>query len=199
MDDRRLDTVPPQGPKRLYRSMDQKLFLGVCGGIGEYFDLDPTIVRVLFVVGTLLGGSTILLYIVLALIMPKEEDLVIHPREAAQHTLNEAGTEIQRGVNTVVGKVKEMTGRKPQDTTTGATAGQQWDGAAATGTMWTPPPATTAPTTSPDAPAEPISTAWETGSQSLSSDLVGEREDTTSSGNGQSGFGSGTGSGTPPA
>ena len=56
--------------KKLTRSEDRKL-LGVCGGIAEYFELDPTIVRLLWVLFCLLGGSGILAYIIEALIMPE--------------------------------------------------------------------------------------------------------------------------------
>ena len=56
--------------KKLTRSEDRKL-LGVCGGIAEYFELDPTIVRLLLVLFCLLGGSGILAYIIAALIMPE--------------------------------------------------------------------------------------------------------------------------------
>jgi phage shock protein PspC (stress-responsive transcriptional regulator) len=56
--------------KRLQRSRTEKMIAGVCGGLAEYFDVDPTIVRVLWVVLTLFGGAGILLYIILWIIMP---------------------------------------------------------------------------------------------------------------------------------
>ncbi|MCF8276540.1 MAG: PspC domain-containing protein [Flavobacteriales bacterium] len=49
----------------------QGKILGVCAGIGEYMDLDPTIVRLAFVLMFFFAGGGILLYIILALIMPK--------------------------------------------------------------------------------------------------------------------------------
>jgi phage shock protein PspC (stress-responsive transcriptional regulator) len=54
--------------KRLYKSTDRKI-CGVCGGIAEYFDIDPTVIRLIWVVFTLLGGSGILAYIIAAVIM----------------------------------------------------------------------------------------------------------------------------------
>lgn len=45
--------------------------LGVCAGLGEHFDLDPVVVRVAFILFIFLGGSGILLYLILALVMPK--------------------------------------------------------------------------------------------------------------------------------
>ena len=58
-------------PKRLYRSVRDRMLLGVCGGIGEYFNIDPTLVRLAWVLFSCLGGSGILAYIVAAIIIPK--------------------------------------------------------------------------------------------------------------------------------
>ena len=55
--------------KRFRKSADKRLF-GVCGGIAEYLDVDPTLVRILWVVLVLFAGTGLLLYIVLALLMP---------------------------------------------------------------------------------------------------------------------------------
>ena len=57
--------------KRLVKSSDRRL-LGVCGGLADYFDLDPNIIRLLWVIFSLLGGSGVLAYIIAALIMPNE-------------------------------------------------------------------------------------------------------------------------------
>lgn len=56
--------------KRLQRSRTEKMVGGVCGGLAEYFKVDPTIVRILWVLISLLGGAGILLYIILWVIMP---------------------------------------------------------------------------------------------------------------------------------
>ncbi len=60
--------------KKLYRSNDNKIVAGVCGGIAEFFSLDPTLVRLGLVVFCALGGSGILAYIIAAIIMPKAPD-----------------------------------------------------------------------------------------------------------------------------
>lgn len=60
--------------KKLYRSNDNKIIAGVCGGIAEFFSLDPTLVRLGLVVFCALGGSGILAYIIAAIIMPKAPD-----------------------------------------------------------------------------------------------------------------------------
>ena len=57
--------------KKLYRSNSNKMLLGVCGGISEYFDLDPTLIRVLWAIVTVFsGGIGIIAYIVSAILMP---------------------------------------------------------------------------------------------------------------------------------
>ena len=56
--------------KRLYKSDVNKKICGVCGGIAEYFDIDPTLVRLALVAFTLLGGSGIIAYIVAAIVIP---------------------------------------------------------------------------------------------------------------------------------
>lgn len=58
--------------KRLYRSNNEKMISGVCGGVAEYFDVDPTIVRVLWVFLTLTGlGFGLILYIIMAFMVPE--------------------------------------------------------------------------------------------------------------------------------
>ena len=58
--------------KRLIRSTADRKLAGVCGGIGAYFGIDPTMVRIGWVVFCLMGGSGVLAYILCALIIPEE-------------------------------------------------------------------------------------------------------------------------------
>src|ERR1700759_2519697 len=58
--------------RRLERSASNKMLAGVCGGLGRYFELNPTVFRVGFVVLTLLGGAGVLVYLAAALVMPAE-------------------------------------------------------------------------------------------------------------------------------
>lgn len=59
--------------KKLLRSRSKRMLVGVCGGLADFFGIDPTIVRLLFALGTLLGfGSFILVYIVLFIAVPEE-------------------------------------------------------------------------------------------------------------------------------
>lgn len=62
--------------KKLYRSEKNRMIAGVCGGLAEYFDVDPVVVRLLWVVFTFFIGSGILIYILACIIMPNEKDVV---------------------------------------------------------------------------------------------------------------------------
>ena len=56
--------------KKLYRNTENKMLAGVCSGIADYFDIDPTLVRLGWVLFSLLGGSGLLAYIIEAIIIP---------------------------------------------------------------------------------------------------------------------------------
>lgn len=61
--------------KKLYRSRKNRMIGGVCGGLGEYFDVDPTIIRLLWVVIFLMGGSGVLIYIIFWIVLPEEDEV----------------------------------------------------------------------------------------------------------------------------
>ncbi len=63
--------------RKLYRSQENRMIGGVCGGIAEYFNIDPNLMRLLFVVLTFLGGSGILIYIASLIIIPNNPDQTI--------------------------------------------------------------------------------------------------------------------------
>lgn len=56
--------------KKLYRSRKESMIAGVCGGLAEHFKIDPTLVRLLFVLFFFLGGSAFLVYVIMWLIVP---------------------------------------------------------------------------------------------------------------------------------
>ncbi|RLE62902.1 MAG: PspC domain-containing protein [Thermoprotei archaeon] len=68
--------------RRLYRSKKDRMIAGVCGGIAEYLGIDPTIVRLLWILLCLINGIGILLYILAAIIIPEE------PREGVEGEQN---------------------------------------------------------------------------------------------------------------
>lgn len=61
--------------KRLYKSNSDKKLDGVCAGIAEYFGMDPTVIRLLWVLATLFVGAGILAYIVAAIVMPRKPEM----------------------------------------------------------------------------------------------------------------------------
>jgi len=62
--------------KKLYRSVTDKMLAGVCGGLAEYFAIDPVIVRLIFVLAVIFGGSGILAYIILWIIIPQKPYII---------------------------------------------------------------------------------------------------------------------------
>lgn len=63
--------------KRLYKSNTDKKLDGVCAGIAEYFGVDPTVIRLAWVLFTCLGGSGILAYIICMIVFPEKPENVI--------------------------------------------------------------------------------------------------------------------------
>jgi phage shock protein PspC (stress-responsive transcriptional regulator) len=67
------DSSPaPSRPRKLYRRADDRVLAGVCGGLADYFDIDPTLVRVLWVIFSLFYLIGVIAYIVLTLVIPVE-------------------------------------------------------------------------------------------------------------------------------
>lgn len=58
-------------PPRLTKSATNRVFAGVAGGLGEYFNVDPTLIRLLFVLASFWGGTGFIAYIALAILMPE--------------------------------------------------------------------------------------------------------------------------------
>lgn len=58
--------------KRLYRSRSNRMIAGVCGGIAEYFGIDPTVVRIAFLVSLLIPGPQAIFYLVAWVVIPEE-------------------------------------------------------------------------------------------------------------------------------
>lgn len=62
-------------PKKLYRVEQGALLAGVCGGVAEYFGLDPSLVRLLWIILVFMGSVGFWLYIAAAIILPKKSDI----------------------------------------------------------------------------------------------------------------------------
>ena len=63
--------------KKLYKSNQNKMICGVCGGIGEYFGIDPTIIRLAWAIFCVMCGAGILAYILAAVIVPSSPEIVV--------------------------------------------------------------------------------------------------------------------------
>jgi len=75
--------------KRLYRSRTDRMIWGVCGGLAKYFDIDPTIIRIIFVVLIFANGLGILAYIILAIVVPLEGSKATEPKGAIKENVAE--------------------------------------------------------------------------------------------------------------
>ena len=62
--------------KKIYRSSEDKMLAGVCGGIAEHFHVDATLIRLAWVIFRVMGGSGLLAYIICAIIIPKKPEIV---------------------------------------------------------------------------------------------------------------------------
>ena len=60
--------------KKLYRSNSERIIWGVCGGLGNYFQIDPILIRILFVLLFFAGGTGLFFYIILAIMIPKSPE-----------------------------------------------------------------------------------------------------------------------------
>ena len=61
--------------KKLYKSNQNKMLDGVCGGIAEYLNMDPTVIRLITAIIALAWGSGIILYIIMAFVMPYDNEI----------------------------------------------------------------------------------------------------------------------------
>jgi phage shock protein PspC (stress-responsive transcriptional regulator) len=62
--------------KKLYRSTDDYMIAGVCGGIAEYFEIDSVLIRIIFIVLSLAGGSGLIIYILMLLLLPAKGETI---------------------------------------------------------------------------------------------------------------------------
>jgi len=96
--------TPPRQEKRLHRSARHRLLFGVCGGLAEYFDIDPTIVRIGFIALTLVSfGAGVILYLALALIMPPPGAAETEPREMLKENVREMRAEAEHAIDRLTG------------------------------------------------------------------------------------------------
>jgi phage shock protein PspC (stress-responsive transcriptional regulator) len=77
--------------KKLYRSRDSKKICGVCGGLAKYCNMDPTVMRLLAVVVTFCAGFGLglLAYVIAAMIMPEEPEMIVDAAPKAEEVVEE--------------------------------------------------------------------------------------------------------------
>lgn len=97
--------------KRLTKSDKDKVILGVCGGLAEYFEVDPVIVRVIFVLLALGNGFGVLIYIILAIALPSPGD----PSDMkGEEKVKKVANDIKEKIHSVASDVKNNTEKKEQ-------------------------------------------------------------------------------------
>lgn len=93
--------------KTLYRSQKDRIISGVCGGLAEYFEIDSTVVRIVFILLSIFSGAGILVYILLIFIMPDsdekngslDKDRVKEVAQEIKTRAQEVGAEIKESIN----------------------------------------------------------------------------------------------------
>lgn len=80
---------------KITKSRTDKVIEGVCGGLAQYFGIDPVIVRLIFVVLLFINGIGFFLYIILAIIMPKPEKTDQSPQETIRENVQEMGERVK--------------------------------------------------------------------------------------------------------
>jgi len=93
---------PDKKPKNLYRSENDRMIAGVCGGIAEYFGYDAALVRLIFVLVILLGGSGIIAYLILWLILPTESSNY----QSSEEVIKKNSEELKSTVTSIAQSVK---------------------------------------------------------------------------------------------
>lgn len=90
--------------KRLVRPQEGRILFGVCAGLGQYFNMDPTLVRILWVLLSFVAGSGIMLYVILAIIMPSDSGVITAsvPDEAAAPAGTSLGGEVIESVEKAI-------------------------------------------------------------------------------------------------
>lgn len=84
--------------KRLYRSQKNKVFAGICGGLGEYYNVDPVLVRIIAVFLTLFLGFPLLVYLVAIFVIPQEPQGIAQMATQPSEVQQTPGTTVKQGV-----------------------------------------------------------------------------------------------------
>lgn len=81
--------------KRLYRSRTEEMIAGVCGGLADYLNVDPTVIRLVFLLLLFAGGGGLFIYLILWVIMPLEPVSGSSPIEVAEEPKSQAPVQVE--------------------------------------------------------------------------------------------------------
>ncbi len=95
--------------KRLYKSRTDRMIAGVCGGLAEYFDVDPVLVRLLFLLLAFLTGIGFLIYPILWIVVPEQTSVERPPREVVRENLSKMQEDVERLGEEIHGGAKRAT------------------------------------------------------------------------------------------
>lgn len=98
----------------IYRSEENKILAGVCGGLGEYFNVDPNIIRIIFIILTIFGGSGLIIYLVLWIILPSK----LHTasgKNPFQENMSEVRTKAQKFAHDIQNSVNSNPNKRPSN------------------------------------------------------------------------------------
>ncbi len=111
--------------ERLYRSSTQRILGGVCGGLGEYFDIDPTVVRIIYAIVTVATAVVIgaVLYLLLWLIIPAEASLGKSTRESLRENVDDMASSARQIGNEVQATFRGVSSEEPRRLEPAALAG----------------------------------------------------------------------------
>lgn len=150
-------------PRRLYRSETDRMLAGVCGGLGEFFGVDPTLIRIGFIVLALAGGAGLPIYLAMWVVVPRASRVGSPGIDVARDAADEVRDTVQKGAE----QAKQAYERWRRDRDAAATDG------ASDGATVPPPPSGDVPGgTAADAPADtgaadaPADTAADTAGDS---------------------------------
>jgi phage shock protein C len=101
--------------RRLTRSETERMVAGVCGGLGEYFGIDATIVRIVFVLLAVFGGSGVVLYLALWLIVPRASKSGAPPRDVVRDGVDEGRRLAQEGADAAKRGYQRLRGSSAPD------------------------------------------------------------------------------------
>ncbi len=91
--------------KKIYRSDKNRILGGVCGGIGDYFDIDPVLIRLVFVLLTIAGGAGVLVYVISWIIIPEEPERLERDNEkSGTEQIHEKAAEFAKEIKETVQK-----------------------------------------------------------------------------------------------